>query len=509
MGEDNSEHPVQYTSRVLSETEQRYSATEREMLAIYYCVRHWRPYLYGVTFKVYSDHKPLKGIKVGKDITGRLTRMILKLQEYDFEIHYTPGKENGVADALSRDPIAGYKDAVMHNRVYSILMLEAALEDREDKNTKPKELTLSSRRRKKFTKGYPIGGGLPLSSEEDSVKIGNAQIEDDTLQSIREASEREGQKQWVIINECLHRVKQDKLNDCSRMQLVVPKEYREKIMKNSHDSLLGGHLGYWKTLHRIVKWYYWPHMNEDIKRWVAECMVCQQYKGSTKENIGKLKPIVATRPFEIVGMDILTDLPVTARGNKHILVFTDYFTKWPEAIAIPDLEAITVAKVYVNHIILRHGAPGRIITDRGSQFISDVFNEVNGILGTKHSMTTSHHPQTDGQAERMVGIISVMLGKMTGIYQEDWDTHIPFALYAYRTAVHATTGETPYFMVYGRDEVAPTDTCLRQWIEGKRSPTKYTREVVQRLLEARARVIKRNSNLNGRDLLGLSTLYRS
>jgi Integrase core domain/Chromo (CHRromatin Organisation MOdifier) domain len=218
--------------------------------------------------------------------------------------------------------------------------------------------------------------------------------------------------------------------------------------------------------------------------------VCQQYKGSTVENKGKLQPILANRPFDIVGMDILTDLPTTVRGNKHILVFTDYFTKWPEAYALPDLEAVTTARKFLEGIILRHGAPSRIITDRGSQFTADVFREVTELLGTKHSMTTAYHPQTDGQAERMVGTISTMLGKLTGLYQEDWDLYIPYALYAYRTAVHATTGETPFFLVYGRDEVSPSDMRLRQWIEGKKTTTDYTKLVIQRLQAARERVIK-------------------
>ena len=491
LGDDNQEHPTQYTSRVMTDTEQRYSATEREMLAIYYCVRHWRPYLYGVRFNVYSDHKPLMGIKVNKDITGRLTRMILKLQEFDFEIHYTPGKDNGVADALSRDPIAGFKGDSLHNKVYSIMILVAADEgNNKVEVVKPPLVRLSTKKRKRFNRGYPDGGGVPLSTEKNSDEIRNAQIEDETLQSIREASERHNQKQWVIINECLHRAKKDKNNNCTRMQLVVPKCYRVQLMEENHDSLWAGHLGYWKTLHRIAKWYFWPKMGEDIKNWVAECNTCQKYKGSTKEKLGYLKPIMATRPFEIVGMDILTDLPVTERGNKHILVFTDYFTKWPEAFSMPNLDAITTARCYVNYIILRHGTPSRIITDRGSQFISDIFREANELLGIKHSMTTAHHPQTDGQAERMVGTISQMLGKMTGIYQEDWDLYIPYALYAYRTALHATTGETPFFMVYGRDEVSPGDAKLRQWIEGKRSVTKYSREVVMRLQQARERVIK-------------------
>ena len=103
-GKDNEEKPIAFASRVLSRTEQRYSTTEREMLAVYDWIRYWRPYVWGTKFKVYTDHSPLRGIKTKKDVTRRLTRMILNLQEYDFQLYYTPGKKNVVADALSRAP---------------------------------------------------------------------------------------------------------------------------------------------------------------------------------------------------------------------------------------------------------------------------------------------------------------------------------------------------------------------------------------------------------------------
>ena len=155
--------------------------------------------------------------------------------------------------------------------------------------------------------------------------------------------------------------------------MVLPKELREEVMRNHHDDLLAGHVGYYKTLQRINQWYWWPGMGKEVKEWLDTCTVCQQHKRNYDKKIGKMVPIEAERPFEILGLDILTSLLTTARGNKHILVFTDYYTKWPEAFAIPDLEAETVARILVTEILCCHGAPERIITDRGSQFMADVF----------------------------------------------------------------------------------------------------------------------------------------
>ena len=310
------------------------------------------------------------------------------------------------------------------------------------------------------------------------------QIEDDSLLTTRKQTE-EKPGEWLIVNECLHRVHRLTRNREWGVQLVVPKELREEIMKTHHDDLLAGHVGYYKTLQRINQWYWWPGMANEVDEWVKTCKVCQQHKRSYQQKVGKMIPIEAERPFEIMGLDILTSLPTTVRGNKHILVFTDYYTKWPEAFPIPDLEAEMVARVLVTEIFCRHGAPERIITDRGSQFMADVFREVTKLLGIKHSPTTAYHPQSDGQAERMIGTLHNILARMTSSIPG-----IPFALYAYRTSIHATTKETPYFLVYGRDTMNPGDSYLRQWVLGQKRTKVYSREVAKRLQEAKGRVKK-------------------
>jgi hypothetical protein len=135
------------------------------------------------------------------------------------------------------------------------------------------------------------------------------------------------------------------------LQLVLPKKYREEIMEAHHDEPIAGHLGQFKTIERIAKNYWWPNMAEEIKTWVRECQVCQVHDKRKKGQRATLKPITAERPFELVGMDILSCLKPSKEGNRHIIVFTDYYTKWAEAYAIPDMEAHTVAKVLVKNII--------------------------------------------------------------------------------------------------------------------------------------------------------------
>ena len=231
-------------------------------------------------------------------------------------------------------------------------------------------------------------------------------------------------------------------------------------------------------------------MKKDIKEWVETCTVCQTHTRNYGPKIGKLAPVTATYPFEILGMDILTNLPVTERGNRAIVLFTDYYTKWVEAYAITNEEAITIANKLIKGVLCRHGAPTFTISDRGNQFTSDVFREVTEMLGIKQRMTTTYNPMADGQAEKAIGTLTNTLSKMVGKNPEHWDLMIPYALWAYRTAKHATTKETPYFLVYGRDPVNPTDVRVKHWIEDNHKIKDYTQEVAKRLLDAKERVDK-------------------
>ena len=507
-----NEKPICYASRTLTKTEQRYSTSEREMLAIYYWIRYWRLYLWGTHFQVFTDHSPLIGVKTKKDITRRLTRMILNLQEYDFELHYTPGRLNIVADALSRAPLASQEIPIKE----ITQMLNTFSSKGKEKEDDPMEQQVPDETNTElFAKVQSmIGKGakeIPNDEEElkqrsvrihaqyskanlpyemDPLDLAQMQAEDETLERfLKLAHKKKDYAMWIIHKECLHKVRARRSKREKSVQLVLPTPLREDIMRVYHDEILGGHCGYLKTFHKIAQWYWWPNMQTDIKNWVKECTTCQAYAKVQRHKMGKMAPIIVRNPFEVMGMDIVTGLPSTSKGNRSIIVFTDYYTKWVEAFAIPDETALMIAKKLIKGILSRHGAPKRIISDRGTQFTSDLFREVTDLLGMKQSMTSGYYPQADGQAERTIGTLVNMLAKLSGSNQNDWDLQLPYALWAYRTSVHATTKETPFFLVYGRHPTNPADIRIRQWVEEHKSIEDYTLEVANRLIKAQERVI--------------------
>lgn len=149
-------------------------------------------------------------------------------------------------------------------------------------------------------------------------------------------------------------------------------------------------------------------------------------------------------------MDIMDPLPVTARGNQDILVMSDHFTKWVEAIPIANQCAHTVARAFVDEVVARNDIPEKILTDQGRSFESELIK--NQLLGVTKLRTSPYHPQTDGQVERFNRTLKRILTSYVNDNHDDWDTHLPLA---YLASMHSSSGVTPFEALYGRTAVTP------------------------------------------------------
>jgi len=163
-----------------------------------------------------------------------------------------------------------------------------------------------------------------------------------------------------------------------------------------------------------------------------------------------------------MGVDVL-QLPLTLDGNQYAVVFIDYLTKWVEAFAVADQTAETIARLFVEGVVCRHGAPQELLSDRGANFLSDLVSEVCKLFDVKKLNTSGYHPQTNGLCERFNSTLIQMLAKAGDRFGQDWDKHLPYVLYAYRVSVQDSTKESPFFLLYGRDPTLPTlDALLRE-----------------------------------------------
>jgi hypothetical protein len=271
---------------------------------------------------------------------------------------------------------------------------------------------------------------------------------------------------YALHDDVLFRVRQPEEATTQRLgssaaRAVIPKSWRAKLLLEYHDGSVAGHLGMDKTYGRLVDKYWWAGMYADVKAYIQSCLACAAKKSSHHHRdipLGSLP--VATKPFDALGIDVLCDLPKTSSGNIHILVITDYHTRWPMAFPMANQSARTIAKIVVEEVFLQHGYPTTLLSDRGSNFLSDLLAAVLLIFKVKKLNTTSYHPQTNGLTERFNHTLCTMLTHYIDKQQSDWDTYLPYVLFAYRTAPQATTRQSPFYTLYGRNPRFPFDSLV-------------------------------------------------
>lgn len=242
--------------------------------------------------------------------------------------------------------------------------------------------------------------------------------------------------------------------------IMVPhlEDIKQGILYEMHDAPYSGHVGVAKTIHNARRLYWWPHMLEDIKKYVLACPKCQQNKSSNKKPAGFLRPLpIPEGCWESIGMDYIMDLPRTARQHNAVLVFVDRLSKMVHfAPTSKTVTAEGTARLFVDYVWKYHGLPKSIVSDRDTRLVtSHFFKCLAGLLGTKQLASTAYHPQTDGQTERCNRILEDMLRNFVDATHHDWDLHLSAAEFAINNSIHASTGTTPFRMNYGRDPLMP------------------------------------------------------
>ena len=248
---------------------------------------------------------------------------------------------------------------------------------------------------------------------------------------------------------------------------------------------MAGHLGRKKTTDRILQRFYWPGVFRDVKNHCRTCAECQKTapKGVSKAPMIPL-PIIEV-PFKRIAMDIVGPLPRSSSGKRFILVICDYATRYPEAVALRSIDANAIAEELLK-VFARVGVPEEILTDQGTNFTSQLLAEVYRLLQVKPIRTTPYHPQTDGLVERFNATLKAMLRKTANEEGKDWDQLLPYLLFAYREVPQASTGFSPFELVYGHHVRGPLDILKHSWEASKKS----TDSVVSYVLTIQERLSK-------------------
>ena len=236
-------------------------------------------------------------------------------------------------------------------------------------------------------------------------------------------------------------------------RLVPPPEMRGAIIKSLHEEL--GHPGARKVRQMLTKRYYWRRLTSDIAAALRDCEGCMKTNATFTRVPDALRPLPITAPWQRVSVDLMGPFPKSRRGNLYIVVAVDSYTKWVEARAIPAKNADNVTAFFCEDILARHGTPGVVLSDRGTEFLGS-FHAMLKENHIEHRFSPAYTPQVNGAAERVVRTITEGLRKALANDQANvWDEYLPQILLGIRAATHSSTGCTPFFLVHGREPILP------------------------------------------------------
>ena len=408
-------HPVVYLSKKLSQTEQRYSTQERELLAAKYALEHWRYIIEGSKIFIRSDHQSLQSYRTKNPMTKRLVRFMYDIEHYDPKFIYHPGHLQKVPDALSRMPgLMEEGDPADTSHLYELAEAERIFDS----------IRVIIPRRIRFYQQ------LHNYLKNDSSDV--------------------------------YELKEDKIwnKQLGTHVVYTPQSLREVVCLVHKDL---GHYGKRATFH-IVKERYEIAMDlswEEGENELNSCVPCQLYR-SPPCYYPRIHPYGTKKAFEMWEIDFVGTLKLSKHGNKYIITAIDYCTWKAIAYALPKRSHEAAIKI-LEEIIWTYGKPAQIVHDNGEEFRSKEFQAICKRYGIRSCPTTPGHPQTNGKVERLNYELIQRLQRICkekGHDLTDWDVYLPQALFAFHAHPHSRIGMTPFYLQHGVEPVLPSTETI-------------------------------------------------
>lgn len=442
--QDGKECVIAYASRSLAPAERddaNYSSFKLELLALKWAVTEkFKDYLWGSLFTVYTDNNPLVHLSTAK-VGAVEQRWVAQLANYQFDIKYRPGQENVNADVLSRMPLQVQpQDLVPPQSVDEKAWVQAVNIDWDPgcwQGLQEQDPTLHR------VRYYMARGKMPSGEErrQEPTAVLNYMKQWSRLELLEGVLVRRG----VDSNTCE-----------AYYQILVPLEEQQPTWKAFHER--NGHLGVAKTLSMLRRSFYWLQMEKRVRDWTTSCERCVRHKGRG-DGQAPLSPVLTHAPLQTVAVDFLT-LGRPADSYQYILVATDLFTKYAWAIPTRDQTAATTAKMLLRHIIQPIGCPEQLHSDQGANFESALIKELCQYYNCRKSRTTAYHPQGNGACERFNQTLINMLSTLEEERRTRWVQCLPELLQAYNNSVHASTGYTPHYLMFGWNARLPGELFM-------------------------------------------------
>lgn len=448
--------PVAFYSRQTTPEEKHFHAYELETLAVVCSLKKFRVYLLGKDFKVITDCSALRSTFSKRDIIPRVARWWLLLQEFQCSIDYRAGTKMSHVDALSRNPIQDCEAEDVHDQ-------------------------------------YPTVMTISNDDWLQTLQLGDTElcrIRDIITSDISERDLKHIKENYVLKDNKLYKCNNGDKND---LRWVVPKGARWQICRINHDEI--GHFGVEKTQERIKKAYWFQGMSKFIKKYVQACVQCAFSKKSQRTKEGLLHTIDKIEdPFHTVHIDHLGPFVRSKRGNTHLLVIVEAFTKFVFLKPVRNTSTQCVLRA-LEDVFCTFRYPDRLISDRGSCFTSHNFKRFCLEKGIKHVLNAVVSPRSNGQVERYNRtVLDSLTAQNLNCDERIWDEKVGIIQWGLNNTTQKTTGRSPSEVLFGSSmsaEFNPTLNEVREHTRQDKDVTLIREEVKERIKESQ---IKQKEN---------------
>ncbi|KAF1315165.1 Pol protein, partial [Globisporangium splendens] len=443
--DDGHERVVSYQSRLLKAAEKNYPVHDKELLAIKYALLKFRVHLLGATpFVVYTDHASLRTAINSPHLSQRMARWLAFFSEFNFRVEYKPGKENVLADALSRRPdyessVDDSSDALCLERTPDLMHLSISRVQ-----TKLKDNIQS------------------LYAKDDECRLLIAHFDGSSKESLPAKLESKLARFSYHDGLLWHRLSN---LDYPRVYVPHDQDLKLSILHEFHDAPASGHLGREKTFLQVSNVFWWPHQYKWVANYVRSCEQCQRVKPAGK-NKAPLHPLPIPQDcWKSVSMDFVFGFPEDKARNTGVVVFVDRLSKMVHVAPVrKHVTAQETACLFLEHVFRYHGLPESIVSDRDPRFTAAFWRELFRLLGTDLALSTADHPETDGQTKRVNRVVEDILRSIAVDHPRDWSRWLPYAEFAINSSEHASTAVTPFYFNWLRHPRVPA--TLFEGVEG-------------------------------------------